>query len=44
MNCGMHRYEVVKLLLANDVLPAWLNAELPFDSYPKTRLLHQPPA
>jgi hypothetical protein len=44
MNCGMHRYEVVKLLLANGVLPAWLNAELPFDSYHKTRLLHQPPA
>ncbi len=42
MNCGMHRYEVVKLLLANGVLPAWLNAELPFDSYHKTRLLHQP--
>jgi hypothetical protein len=42
MNCGMHRYEVVKLLLANDVLPAWLNAELPFDSYHQTRLLQQP--
>jgi len=44
MNCGMHRYEVVKLLLENGVLPAWLNAELPFDSYHKTRLLHQPTA
>jgi ribosomal protein L17 len=44
MNCGMHRYEVVQLLLANGVLPAWLNEELPFDSYHKTRLLHQPPA
>jgi hypothetical protein len=44
MNCGMHRYEVVQLLLANGVLPAWLNEELPFDSYHKTRLLHQPSA
>lgn len=44
MNCGMHRYEVVKLLLENGVLPAWLHEELPFDSYFKTRLLHQPPA
>jgi hypothetical protein len=44
MNCGMHRYEVVQLLLANGVLPAWLNEELLFDSYHKTRLLHQPPA
>lgn len=44
MNCGMHRYEVVKLLIANGVLPAWLNEELLFDTYHKTRLLHQPPA
>ncbi len=44
MNCGMHRYEVVKLLIANGVLPAWLHEELPFDSYHRTRLLHQPPA
>jgi len=44
MNCGMHRHGIVALLLANGVLPAWLNEELPFDSYHKTRLLHQPPA
>jgi hypothetical protein len=44
MTCGIHRHELVKLLLANDVLPAWLNAELPFDSYHQTRLLQQPPA
>jgi hypothetical protein len=42
MTCGIHRQEVVKLLIANGVLPAWLNEELPFDSYQKTRLLHQP--
>jgi ribosomal protein L17 len=41
MNCGMHRHGIVELLLENGVLPAWLNEELPYDSYPKTRLLHQ---
>ncbi|RTQ46304.1 hypothetical protein EJV47_22530 [Hymenobacter gummosus] len=37
MNCAIHRYYVVKLLIRNDVLPAWLSAELPFDSYADTR-------
>lgn len=44
MNCGIHRNLVVKLLIKNDVLPAWLNAELLHDSYADTRLLHLPPA
>ena len=42
MTCGIHRQEVVALLIENEVLPAWLNEELPFDSYAETRLLHQP--
>ncbi|MDQ2769964.1 MAG: hypothetical protein M3Y54_05625 [Bacteroidota bacterium] len=44
MTCGIHRQKVVALLIENEVLPAWLNEELPFDSYAETRLLHQPPA
>ncbi|MCC3158250.1 hypothetical protein LJ737_13460 [Hymenobacter sp. 15J16-1T3B] len=44
MTCGIHRRAVVELLIHNRVLPAWLNAELPHDSYADTRLLHQPPA
>jgi hypothetical protein len=43
MTCGLHRNEVVKLLIANDVLPAWLNEELPFDSNAETQALHQSP-
>lgn len=42
MTCGIHRNTVVKLLIENNVLPAWLNEELPFDSYAETRLLYQP--
>lgn len=41
MTCGIHRHDVVALLIENNVLPAWVNDELPFDSYAKTRLLHQ---
>lgn len=41
MTCGIHRNTVVELLIENNVLPAWLNEELPFDSYAETRLLHQ---
>lgn len=40
-NCGMERHEVVKLLLENSVLPAWVNEEIAFDSDAETRLLHQ---
>ena len=43
MSCGIHRHDVVRLLIKNDVLPAWLNAELPHDSYADTRPLHQLP-
>ncbi|MBG8556134.1 hypothetical protein [Hymenobacter guriensis] len=43
MTCGLHRHTVVQLLLESQVLPAWLNEELPYDSYAGTRLLHQPP-
>ncbi|MDJ0364369.1 hypothetical protein QMK33_04340 [Hymenobacter sp. H14-R3] len=42
MTCGIHRSEVVRLLLENQVLPIWLNEELPFDSSAETQLLHQP--
>ena len=42
MTCSMHRHTVVQLLLENHVLPAWLNEELPFDSYAETRTLDQP--
>lgn len=41
MTCGIHRTDVVRLLLDNDVLPDWMNEELPFDSSDETRLLHQ---
>lgn len=42
MTCGIHRTDVIRLLLENQVLPAWLNEEIPFDSSVKTQLLHQP--
>lgn len=41
MTCGIHRNTVVERLIENKVLPAWLNEELPFDSYSETQLLHQ---
>lgn len=41
MTCGIRRKAVVELLIASNVLPAWLNEELPFDSYAETRELHQ---
>lgn len=41
MTCGIHRTEVVKLLIENHVLPAWLNEELPFNSSAETQLLYQ---
>ncbi|WP_022826244.1 hypothetical protein [Hymenobacter norwichensis] len=41
MTCGIHRHSVVELLLEHQVLPAWLEEELPFDSYAETRLLYQ---
>jgi hypothetical protein len=44
MSCGIHREDIVKLLLENDVLPAWVNEEIAFDSHAETRLLHQPRA
>jgi hypothetical protein len=43
MTCAIHRTTVVELLIANNVLPAWLNEELPFDCEEDTRALHQPP-
>lgn len=43
MNCGIHRRTVVRLLRDNQVLPAWLNAELPHDSYADVHQLYQPP-
>ena len=42
MTCGIHRADVIGLLLENHVLPAWLNEELPFDSSAETQSLHQP--
>lgn len=42
MTCGIHRNMVIELLIENNVLPDWLNEELPFDSYAKTRLLQRP--
>jgi hypothetical protein len=41
MTCGLHRHTVVERLIDNDVVPTWLRAELPFDSYADTRLLAQ---
>ena len=41
MTYGIHRKAVVELLIASNVLPAWLNKELPFDSYAGTQELHQ---
>ncbi|WP_305014048.1 hypothetical protein [Hymenobacter mellowenesis] len=42
MNCGLHRKEVVQLLLENDVLPTEVNEEIAFDSFLPTRQLHRP--
>ncbi|WBA43703.1 hypothetical protein [Hymenobacter canadensis] len=39
MNCGIHRYDVVKTLLENDVLPNEIREEIVFDSYDDTRKL-----
>lgn len=41
MTCGIHRKEVVEILLENGVLPDWVKEELPFDSLAETRLLYQ---
>jgi hypothetical protein len=41
MTCGLHRHTVVERLFENEVVPSWLQAELPFDSYADTRLLAQ---
>lgn len=39
MNCGMHRAQVVELLLKRGVLPADIREEIPFDSYEGVRHL-----
>lgn len=39
MNCGMHRADVVALLLKRGVLPADIREEIPFDSYENVREL-----
>lgn len=41
MTCGIHRADVVRLLIENNALPAWLNEELPFDSSDETQSLYQ---
>jgi hypothetical protein len=37
LNCGMHREDLVKILISNNVLPLNINNEIKFDSYLDTR-------
>lgn len=39
MNCGIHRYKIIKILIENDVLSKRMKKEMKFDSYLKTREL-----
>ncbi|MEO8146232.1 MAG: hypothetical protein ABI723_01280 [Bacteroidia bacterium] len=40
-NCGIHRHKIVEILIENNLLPDYLNEEIKFDSYEKTRQLHR---
>jgi hypothetical protein len=40
MNCGLHRKDIVKLLLQNNVLSKRIKQELPYDSYDEIRRLY----
>jgi hypothetical protein len=37
MNCGIHRADVVRILMENQVLPDIIKREIPYDSYMETR-------
>jgi hypothetical protein len=39
MNCAIHRYEIIKILIQNDVLSDKIREEIKFDSYLETRQL-----
>ncbi len=39
MNCGIHRNEIVKILIDNNVLSNKISNEIKYDSYEKTRIL-----
>jgi len=39
MNCGIHRHEIIRILIENGVLSNKLKKEIKFDSYLKTREL-----
>lgn len=39
MTCGVHRKEIVQIMLKNDVLPERIHQELRYDSYAETRQL-----
>jgi hypothetical protein len=39
MNCGIHRHEIVEILIENEVLSDKIRAEIRFDSYMETREL-----
>jgi hypothetical protein len=41
MNCGIHRNDIIEVLIENNVLSKKLNQEIEFDSYLETRQLHQ---
>ncbi len=42
MNCGLHREDLVKILIENDVLSGRIRNEIQFDSYKRTRQLFKP--
>jgi hypothetical protein len=41
MNCGLHRKDIVKILVENNVLSDKIFAELEFDSYDTVRKLYR---
>jgi hypothetical protein len=37
LTCGIHRADIIKILIENNVLPKRIKRELPFDSYSEIR-------
>lgn len=40
MNCGLHRIDIIRLLMENNVLSKRIQQELPYDSYDEIRRLY----
>jgi hypothetical protein len=41
LTCGMHRTDLVEIMIENGVLPEKINQEIQYDSYESTRILYQ---